>query len=156
MQTIKFIYKGKIMMFDCVEREAHDNKFNTYYCTGVRDVACLTTNDGRMIVLVNPNYEKENGQVLVEMRYIYFMLQDYFGEDRIEIIDTCMASYFGFMKTISFIKEMETNQELVLGRVEMLEKLMTSGKQLQIISKGNLIQSFKAVELGGQKYEEVG
>lgn len=142
------------MSFECNKREVNDNKFNTYYCEGVRDVACLTTNDEKMMVLVNPNYEKDKGLLSVEMRYIYFMLQDYFGED--DMSDTCMASYFGFMKTINFIKEIETNQELVSSRVERLEKIMMSGKQIQIISKENLLRNFNGVDIGGQTYEEVG
>lgn len=149
---------GKIMNFECTERTKREREtVKTYYCTGVRDVACLMMNEHDVVILVNPNFEKANGAIEVEMRYIYFLLCDYFGEYL--ITDLCMSSYFGIIKTMKFIKETgKANKEITNKRISALENMLRTNKQYQIISKENLLNLYNSIELREENkvaYEEV-
>lgn len=147
---IQFILNGKITKLKCKHRKngTNEGEIETFHCKGIKDIAVLVVNEGKQggkhwkpVVLVNPNYENNNGTLEVEKKYIYFILCEYFKDYL--VVDLCMSNYFGYMNTIDFIKETCKDSEAVKRRVEALENVIKTNGNVQVITKDALLGLFR-------------
>lgn len=152
-EKLKFFFRGKIHSINIEYVSQWEDKIPMFISDNIDNIQILKFGGTESIIIVASRltyeaYKKDDIDLLIW----YYLLT--YNKYNYSLIDYSIANWFGFQKTIDFIKHIEHSKDEAYKRANKLEKLFINNISRPTIDKEAVLNNFKYIEIGDTDYAE--